>query len=197
MFVAKDKVYTGVKNAPEVAKGDVYYLVNENGRLMLVYSATAGSSKTTSDDLVYILDAKPAVAKDGDNEYYIYTAIVDGKKGTLESKDDNWTVGLYKLSTKTDGRYDRGEKQTTEKHDNLVNVLGTVNAADYSDGTLVLDETGCILADNATIFTIDGTTVKTISASGVKNAVKDGFNKAFTVEVSSSDDDIITVYLVK
>ena len=197
VFIAKDKVYTGVKNAPEVATGTVYYLVNENGRLMLVYSATAGSSKTTSDDLVYILDAKPAVAKDGDNEYYIYTAIVDGKKGTLESKDDRWTVGLYKLSTKTDGRYDLGTQQTAQSHDNLVNVLGTVQTADYSDGTLVLGSTGYLLADNATIFTIDGTTVKTISASGVKNAVKDGFNKAFTVEVSSSDDDIITVYLVK
>ena len=48
------------------------------------------------------------------------------------------------------------------------------------------------------VYTIDGTTVKTISASGVKNAVeKDGFTTAYTVEVSSSNDDIITVYLVK
>ena len=64
MFIAKAKDYTGVKNAPEVAAGTVYYLVNEDGRLMLVYSATAGSSKTTSDDLVYILSNKPAVAQE-------------------------------------------------------------------------------------------------------------------------------------
>ena len=198
VFIAKDKVYTGVKNAPEVAAGTVYYLVNEDGRLMLVYSATAGSSKTTSDDLVYILSSKPAVAKDGDTTYYIYTAIVDGKKTTLESNDNTWSVGLYKLTTKTDDRYDVGTLQDSSNHDNLVNVLGTVSTADYSDGTLVLGTTGCLLDDNATIFTIDGTTVKTISASGVKNAVeKDGFTTAYTVEVSSSNDDIITVYLVK
>ena len=198
VFIAKDKVYTGVKNAPEVASSTVYYLTNENGRLMLVYSATAGSSKTTSDDLVYILSSKPAVAKDGDNIYYIYTAIVDGKKGTLESNSNRWDKGLYKLDTKTDGRYDLGTQQTSQTHDALVNVLGTVQTADYSDGTLVLGSTGYLLDDNVTIFTIDGTTVKTISASGVKNAVeKDGFTTAYTVEVSSSNDDIITVYLVK
>ena len=196
VFIAKDKVYTGVKNAPEVASSTVYYLTNEDGRLMLVYSATAGSSKTTSDDLVYILSSKPAVAKDGDNTYYIYTAIVDGKKGTLESNDNTWSVGLYKLSTKTDGRYDLGTQQTTASHDNLVNVQTSVASADYSDGTLVLGSTGYLLDDNVTIFTIDGTTVKTISASGVKNAVeKDHFDDAYTVEVSSSNDDIITVYL--
>ena len=198
VFIAKDKVFTGVKNAPEVASSTVYYLTNEDGRLMLVYSATAGSSKTTSDDLVYILSSKPAVAKDGDDTYYIYTAIVDGKKGTLESNDNTWTVGLYKLSTKTDGRYDLGTQQTTASHDNLVNVQTSVASADYSDGTLVLGSTGYLLDDNVTIFTIDGTTVKTISASGVKNAVeKDHFDDAYTVEVSSSNDDIITVYLVK
>ena len=213
VFIAKDKVFTGVKNAPEVASSTVYYMtnedgrlrtmqsnfmINEDGRLMLVYSATAGSSKTTSDDLVYILSSKPAVAKDGDNTYYIYTAIVDGKKGTLESNDNTWTVGLYKLSTKTDGRYDLGTQQTTASHDYLVNVQTSVASADYSDGTLVLGSTGYLLDDNVTIFTIDGTTVKTISASGVKNAVeKDHFDDAYTVEVSSSNDDIITVYLVK
>ena len=78
-----------------------------------------------------------------------------------------------------------------------MNVLGNVQTADYSDGTVSLGNYSCILADNATIFTIDGTTVKTISASGVKNAVKDGFTYAYTVEVSSSDDDVITIYLVK
>ena len=105
---------------------------------------------------------------------------------------------LYKLSTKTDGRYDLGTQQTTASHDNLVNVQTSVASADYSDGTLVLGSTGYLLDDNVTIFTIDGTTVKTISASGVKNAVeKDGFTTAYTVEVSSSNDDIITVYLVK
>ena len=199
VFIAKDKVYTGVKNAPEVTSGRVYYMLNEDGRLMLVYSATSGSSKTTSDDLVYILDAKAAVAKDGDDTYYIYTAIVNGEKGTLESTSNQWEKGLYKLNTYTDGRADLGTKQTfgAGNHDNLVNVLGEVTTADYSDGTLTLGNASYILADNATIFTIDGTTVKTISASGVKNAVKDGFDYAYTVEVSSSDDDVITVYLVK
>ena len=197
VFIAKDKVYTGVKNAPEVASSVVYYLTNDDGRLMAVYTATAGSSKTSSDDIVFVLNDNPAVKKDGDDTYYVYDVIMNGEKTTLDANQNKKPAGVYALSTYTDGRADLGTR-LADGEDELVNILNPISAADYKDGTLTLGSKGYILADKAKIFTIDGNTVKSISASGVKNAVtKDGFVYAAAVEVSSSDDDIVAVYLSK
>ena len=54
LFIAKDKVYTGVKNAPEVEAGNVYYIF-DGGRLVVVYSENEGSASTSADELVYVL----------------------------------------------------------------------------------------------------------------------------------------------
>ena len=201
VFIADDRVYTGVKNAPEVVSSTVYYLVGTDGRLMAVYTATAGSSKTSSDDIVFVLNSNPARAKDGDDTYYVYDVIMNGEKTTLNANQNSKPAGVYALNTYTDGRADLGTRlalDLTNADDDLVWVLGIIGSADYKDGTLTLGSKGYILADDAKIFTIDGNTVKTISASGVKNAVaKDGFVYAAAVEVSSSDDDIVTVYLSK
>lgn len=200
VFIAKDKTFTGVKNAPEVASGTVYYLTNDKGRLMVVYTAQTGSSKTSSDDLVYILNGNPAKAKDGDDTYYIYNAIVNGEKTTLDANQNSKPAGVYKLGTYTDGRADLDTALNTVNGDALVHILGDISTpgADYADGTLILGSNGYLLADNAKILTIDGNTVKAISASGVKKAVAtDGFKYAAAIEVSSSNDDIVTVYLSK
>lgn len=199
VFIAKDKVFTGVKNAPEVVSDTVYYLTNDNGRLMVVYTARTGSSKTSSDDLVYILNNNPAKAKDGDDTYYIYNAIVNGEKTTLDANQNSKPAGVYKLDTYTDGRADLGTALDADVNtDALVHIRGLIASGDYADGTLFLGTAGYILADNAKIFTIDGNTVKAISASGVKKAVAtDGFKYAAAIEVSSSNDNIVTVYLSK
>ena len=196
VFIAKDKVYTGVKNAPEVASGTVYYLVNDDGRLMLVYSATAGSSKTNSDDIVFVLNSNPAKSKDGDDTYYIYNVIKNGEKTTLDANQNSKAAGIYVLNTYTDGRADLGTR-LADGDDQLVNILNPITSAAYKDGTLTLGTAGYILADDAKIFTIDGNTVKSIAASGVKKAVEDGFTYTATVEKSKSDDSIVTVYMSK
>ena len=196
VFIAKDKVYTGVKNAPEVASGTVYYLVNDDGRLMLVYSATPGSSKTNSDDIVFVLNSNPAKSKDGDDPYYIYNVIKNGEKTTLDANQNSKAAGIYVLNTYTDGRADLGTR-LVDGEDQLVNILNPITSAAYKDGTLTLGSAGYILADDAKIFTIDGNTVKSIAASGVKKAVEDGFTYTATIEKSKSDDSIVTVYMSK
>ena len=199
VFVAKDKVYTGVKNAPKVSDTTVYYLTNEDGRLMLVYTEIKGASSTSSKDLVYILSSNAEIGKDGDDKTYTYTVIMNGEKTTLVANQANKAVGLYEIETYTDGRADLGTaKSGTPGKDDLWKVLNQISTADYDDGTLILGDDSFILADNVKIFTISGTTVKTISASGVKNAVtKDGFVKPIVIKESTSNDDIVTVYLSK
>lgn len=57
LFIANDKTYTGVKNAPEVKTAStVYYVLDENDRLLIVYTAEKGSTSANADDIIYILD---------------------------------------------------------------------------------------------------------------------------------------------
>ncbi len=202
VFVAKDKVYVGVKNAPKVPASLVSYVwdTKNTTRLLAVYTATAGSAKSSADELVYILSNKSGHFQDADeNDYYVYDAIVDGKKTTLNASAGGKAVGLYKIDSYSDGYADLGTAISASA--DLVNVVTPVTYAsiDYKDDVLTLNATDSfVLASDVKVFTIDGTTVKSISASAVKNAVKEGFSgTAYVVEKSSSDDEIATVYLTK
>ena len=203
VFIADDQVYVGVRNAPTVTgeKGGttVYYLLDENNRLLAVYTSTAGVSSTDTDELVYILDDSYATSSDGDVTYYTYTAIVNGEKGELDSNDAGLAEGLYRVDSYTDGYADLSD-QIDSGDDDLITVT-ELRAADYEGSVLTTTGTGggvnsWILDDDVTILTVDGTTVRSISASGVRNAVNNGFTTAYLVEASSSNSDIVMIILV-
>ena len=122
---------------------------------------------------------------------------MDGKKTTLTTKDDSLTPGVYEITAYEDDVY--AELDPASTHD-LVNEVPSITASDvdYKDGTLTLSATkSFILAEDVQIFTVDGTTVKTINASSIKNRVEDGFVNATLIEASSSNSDIVTIYLSK
>ena len=203
VFIADDRVYVGVRNAPTVtADADdtyVYYLMDENNRLLAVYTAESGVSSTDTDELVYILDDSYATSSDGDVTYYTYTAIVNGEKGELDSNDAGLAEGLYRVDSYTDGYADLSD-QIDSGDDDLITVT-ELRAADYEGSVLTTTGTGggvnsWILDDDVTILTVDGTTVRSISASGVRNAVNNGFTTAYLVEASSSNSDIVMIILV-
>jgi hypothetical protein len=197
-IIAKDKVYTGVKNCPEIASGMVYMLLNE-GKLMVIYSATAGSTVAASDDMVYVLNNNPARMKDADGtNYYIYDVVINGEKTTLEATTDAKATGLYKVTTYTDGRAVLGSAITS---DAILNYATNITAAEAGEGVLILDSASYNLEDGAKFFTIDDTTdtVKEISASAVEKAVEVDFfdNYVYAIETSTTDSDIAIVYFVK
>lgn len=204
VFIADDRLYTGVSNAPTVTSATVYYLISNEGRLMAVYTPSKGtSSSSTSDELIYILSETPEVAMDGDDEYYIYNAIVNGEVTAVESNTATTTVsqpGLYKINSYTDDRADLSSRIAASDGD-LVAVVNTVTAASYADGTLTLTASGSntsyILSDDVQLFTVDGDTVKTISASAVSRNVANAFDDIYLLETSGSNSDILTIYLVK
>ena len=203
-YIAKDKVYTGVKNAPEVGdaqnKVDVYYLV-KSGRLFVVYTGKEGTSSTSANELVYVLSTDMSVGKNDDNEtYYVYDVIKGGKKDTLTTKNGSLKVGLYKITSYEDDTY----AKLTSSTGNLVHMeTAMAGKVDYSNGTLTLtaangiDKTAYILADNVKIFTIDGTTVKSIGATSIKSRVADGFTALTLIEVDKDNSDIATLYMAK
>mgnify|MGYP000272783405 CR=1 FL=1 len=202
-YIAKDKVYTGVKNAPEVGdaqnKVDVYYLV-KSGRLFVVYTGKEGTSSTSANELVYVLSTDMSVGKNDDNEtYYVYDVIKGGKKDTLTTKNGSLKVGLYKITSYEDDTY----AKLTSSTGNLVHTETAIaGKVDYSNGTLTLTakdgtKTAYILADDVKIFTIDGTTVKSIGATSIKSRVADGFTALTLIEVDKDNSDIAVLYMAK
>ena len=206
-YIAKDKVYTGVKNAPEVGDAqntvDVYYLI-KSSRLYVVYTGTEGTSSTSANELVYVLSTDKSVGKNDDDEtYYVYDVIKGGKKDTLTTKNSNLQVGMYKITSYEDDTYAK-LTQATPANNELVNAETAIAGnVDYSNGTLTLtaangtDKTAYILADNVKIFTIDGTTVKSIGATSIKSRVADGFTALTLIEVDKDNSDIAVLYMSK
>ena len=205
-YIAKDKVYTGVKNAPEVGDAqntvDVYYLI-KSSRLYVVYTGTEGTSSTSANELVYVLSTDKSVGKNDDDEtYYVYDVIKDGKKDTLTTKNGNLQVGMYKITSYEDDTYAK-LTQATPANNELVNTETAVaGKVDYSNGTLTLTaangtKTAYILADDVKIFTIDDTTVKSIGATSIKSRVADGFTALTLIEVDKDNSDIAVLYMAK
>ena len=207
LFIAKDKVYTGVKNAPKIvsetstAQNDVYYLYDKDNRLLLVYGTKSGSVETSSDNVVYVLNNTPAKAKDGDTTYYIYDVVINGEKTTLEANQNSKAAGLYKIDTYTDGRADLGTAISASANEFLV---GTgVTALSFKDSVLSVTGSaaagGYYLAEKVVVNTIDGNTVKTVSPSSLgAKTISDGFDDIYMVKAKNeANADIIAVYLVK
>ena len=205
-YIAKDKVYTGVKNAPEVGDAqntvDVYYLI-KSSRLYVVYTGTEGTSSTSANELVYVLSTDKSVGKNDDDEtYYVYDVIKGGKKDTLTTKNSNLQVGMYKITSYEDATYAK-LTQATPANNELVNTETAVaGKVDYSNGTLTLTaangtKTAYILADDVKIFTIDDTTVKSIGATSIKSRVADGFTALTLIEVDKDNSDIAVLYMSK
>ena len=205
-YIAKDKVYTGVKNAPEVGDAqntvDVYYLI-KSSRLYVVYTGTEGTSSTSANELVYVLSTDKSVGKNDDDEtYYVYDVIKGGKKDTLTTKNGSLQVGMYKITSYEDDTYAK-LTQATPANNELVNTETAVaGKVDYSNGTLTLTaangtKTAYILADDVKIFTIDDTTVKSIGATSIKSRVADGFTALTLIEVDKDNSDIAVLYMSK
>ena len=204
VFVAKNTAYTGVTNAPKVDSGDVYYTVDKSGKyLEAVYAVNAGKATTDASEVIYILSTTPSVGKDAnDVDFYVYDAIVNGKKTTISSNDDTTTVtapGLYTIESYTDGYADLKAASGAEYVENTAAVSGTDL---YKDGTLTVTGPESYTVDEdaiiVTIDTADNNAVKSIAAGSINTQNGKGFDD-ITLVLSSDDTDatVIAIYMVK
>ncbi len=204
VFVAKDKAYTGVKSAPEVLDAPVYCLYNTTNAYMLAaFADKKGVSSTDSTEYVYILNAT-AIGygeDDDDNLYYIYDAVVDGVKTTINASNATLAngVGLYAIDSYTEGYADLDH--TAAAMPEAMDVTGGAATANgnisYRDGTLTVGANTYVLDDEVKFIYIDGTdsdATKTVSA-GYMNSLRTGTYLVEMVKVSSTDNTITTVYV--
>ena len=120
-FIIVDKdgdvyTYTGTSNAPDISMNtgtyDAGYVWNtKNNYATYVFISVDGNNDSevdasTEDDVFYILLDQDATKGTGDDTYYIYNAIVDGKKTSIETDDQYAEYTMY-TKVKRDSKTDR------------------------------------------------------------------------------------------
>src|SRR5699024_6522251 len=128
IFLVEDKnnditVYTGISNVtditPKAATGKnviSYMQSKDNGEkaasLVYVDASNANVKDSTKDSLLYLLKLDETKVDSADGEdVYVWTAIVDGKVTTVETKENTWSVGDFyeSYSVDSDGYYEAGD----------------------------------------------------------------------------------------
>ena len=210
VFIADEKVYTGVKNAPDTTNVSpaktVYVLLDKNSQYILAaYTEAKGTSSSSTSEYIYITSANKTVAQDeDDNKYYMFDAVIDGKKvkGGLKVSDGTDTnvtaAGLYEITGHTDGYADMSRVITGSVTDE-VTYVASASTVETKEGVLTAGGTSVVLNDKAVIYSVDATdsnAVKTVSESGV-NSLKGTNFTLYLIQASKSDDTIVTAYIVR
>ena len=174
VFIVSDKdddltVYTGVKNAPEIstlsgASANVYLLHKSTGSpyASVVYIDITGNATISGEkdaNLVYVTKFN-GTHKTTDNEvYYTYKVLVDGKEEVVKADNkinglDSDIYGVANYVTKnSDDMLTGFQLVDTSGSPSGVLVGDTAqnDAITYSAGTLSIDGTSYVVADDAKI----------------------------------------------
>ena len=156
IFLVEDKnneitVYTGIANVPEITPNDgkltiCYMQSKDNGEkaasLVYVDATKATIKDSTKDSLLYLLKLDETKVDSADGEdVYVWTAIVDGKVTTVETKENTWSVGDFyeSYSVDSDGYYEAGDDfdGNSSKTDDKAEY--SLNSLSYSSGTLTIN----------------------------------------------------------
>ena len=185
------KVYTGIKNVPDIAShasnNDTYVSVYEDSGYAKYVFVKQGSGTVTggsnSSDVVF-LTAPDKIGTDADdNSYYRYSAILNGEETKVKLDTASNTLGGYLY---TEIEYDEhGYITSWEKVDST-----------YANNNKI-DGVGYYLANNAKIFLIEGDDVTVVTAKKLATDYKTAALKANVTGVLNADGEYSALYICK
>ncbi len=199
VFIAKDTLYTGIKEAPDVANSAVYYLLDKDSKYILAaYTAKAGVSVSNTSEYVYILEEKGEGKDDDGKSYNIYTAIVDGEKVEYNAKGDDKDPGLYEIRTTEDGYPKLGDAIAASVADQMYVATGVGKSSiSYKSGVVNAGK-GLKVNEDTVVYVVDvaDKSVNVIDASAV-DGIDAGTYSVYAIFVSKSDSNVKTLWLAK
>ena len=174
------KVYTGIKNFPEITAGNpgddsdfVVTYFKEQDKTSKTYAAVAfvDASKVDVDDssnetLIYVLDKDSTNYDNEDNEAYdVWNVVLDGKVQQIKTKaneiasSDEYTL-FTKYSVDSDGYYTVEDKfssvyDSESTYDQMTLTVGSEANITVSGSSLKLDADGDGTADYTYVVTDD------------------------------------------
>ena len=205
------KVYTGIKNVPDIAShasiNDTYVSVYEDSGYAKYVFVKQGSGTVTggsnSSDVVF-LTAPDKIGTDADeNSYYRYSAILNGEETKVKLDTNSNTLGGY-LYTEIEydehgyitswEKVDRTYANNNKKDFSYNAVNGTVT---QKSNTITIDGVGYYLANNAKIFLIEGDDVTVVTAKKLATDYKTASLKANVTGVLNADGEYSALYICK
>ena len=211
------KVYTGIKNAPELtAKGDdakVQAIYDgKYAEYVFIDLGDDGTSKggSNSSDIIFVMELDKEGTDSGDNKYYRYKAILNGEETKVKFELTNkFAPAKTEQILFTDVEYDSETGFVTAAEavtdpigsDDYDSVLGIKNASVSQKAGVVTVDDGkdtykYYLADDYTIFVIeDGDDVSTVTAKKLASDYEKGGLNANIYGVLNSDDEYTALYI--
>ena len=194
------KTYTGIANVPgyKDASSVTAYAVVKDGYASVIFAnlvdKTAASS--AADELVYLFSATSTdKAIEGDNEYYIYDAVVNGEKTTIKAASDNLgKSGLVKITEyDSDGFVNKVDNVSGDKYANAISL--TDKKISYSDPTLTIDTEDYLTTADTVVYMIDSSDDNALTvgtASSLESSKANG--TVNVIYVSDKDKTVATIY---
>ena len=211
------KVYTGIKNAPELtAKGDdakVQAIYDgKYAEYVFIDLGDEGTSKggSNSSDIIFVMELDKEGTDSGDNKYYRYKAILNGEETKVKFElTGKFAPAKTEQILFTDVEYDSETGFVTAAEavtdpigsDDYDSVLGIKNASVSQKAGVVTVDDGkdtykYYLADDYTIFVIeDGDDVSTVTAKKLASDYEKGGLNADIYGVLNSDDEYTALYI--
>ena len=193
------KTYTGIANVPGYKDASVTaYAVVKDGYASVIFAnledKTAASS--AADELVYLFSTTSTdKAIEGDNEYYIYDAVVNGEKTTIKAASANLgKSGLVKITEyDSDGFVNKVDKVSGDKYANAISL--TDKKISYSDPTLTIDTKDYLTTADTVVYMIDSSDDNALTvgtASSLESSKANG--TVNVIYVSDKDKTVATIY---
>ena len=211
------KVYTGIKNAPELtASGDdakVQAIYDgKYAEYVFIDLGNKGNSKggSNSSDIIFVMELDKEGTDSGDNKYYRYKAILNGEETKVKFELTNkFAPAKTEQILFTDVEYDFETGFVTAAEavtdpigsDDYDSVLGITDASVSQKAGVVTVDDGedtykYYLADDYTIFVIeDGDDVSTVTAKKLASDYEKGGLNADIYGVLNSDDEYTALYI--
>lgn len=183
------ETYTGYKNAPTVNKGTAVAYVKD-GKAVLVYvKATDVDDASTTSELTFIaVKADAEKTDDGDNEYYTFSAVVDGEVTELDIDVDaigGKGVQIFKsYKTNKDGIV-----TSLTKSDKVFEDATTVKTG---DDVITLDKVAYAYTDDVLVLVVDDDEFSVGSIDGIKTKA-DYYE---TIQFSTTDKGLVDVVIL-
>ena len=211
------KVYTGIKNAPELtAKGDdakVQAIYDgKYAEYVFIDLGDEGTSKggSNSSDIIFVMELDKEGTDSGDNKYYRYKAILNGEETKVKFElTGKFAPAKTEQILFTDVEYDSETGFVTAAEavtdpigsDDYDSVLGIKDASVSQKAGVVTVDDGkdtykYYLADDYTIFVIeDKDDVSTVTAKKLASDYEKGGLNANIYGVLNSDDEYTALYI--
>ena len=172
-------------------------VMKDDVAVVVYMDVSAGTTSTTTDDLVYVVSASATTSYDATNKCTVYTykAIVDGELTTIATKiaPASMSIGLKKITSTSDGYVSTLSNITTTG----VYVVQATTGADkvtFEGGVVIVDGTAYVVAEDVMVYTVDADDAF-VADAGIDAVTGDAVNGTFyLIKESTSDATIATIY---